>query len=156
MHNEDIFPFTIYYYPLINVKVKDYNKKTHYYQLSLDSSRKEIWYLPDNIITSLPEKINYSVQDNNYIRNDKIIALLQSAVQNNKPVSCFFMDSEESPYSYGEGRFKILSLGNSFEQCNCHDPYSPINKNNKVFLNEAYLKAIIPLNTKKDKKIIKF
>ncbi len=155
MNEELFFPFNIYYHPYFTLEQKDSSKKKYHFLFHFEKKEELVKHLPPEIQQQYPLTINYSIQDNSYLRNDRMINFLRTAARTNQAISCFFMDSEEHAFPHGEGRFKILSIGDAYQQCTHHDPYAPINVHNKNLLTKTFLEySVKPVVTKR--KILKF
>jgi hypothetical protein len=151
-------PYQLFYHPSIKVIQSNHEGRRKFFTMEFNNSDEFIEHLPDNIFHNLPNKLSYSIENNRFIRNDKVINLLENSLQYNFNISCIFIDTKENNTPLHHEQFKLLSFGEFKKECTCHDPDSPINKYNKSFFTEVFMHYMIDKSTNRPltQKVFKF
>lgn len=159
----------LYYYPEVNViqrkggqshKFDDdsspINKKTYIFTLSFSAPHDKIAHLPEHVSSVIPSKMYYEINDNGYIRNDRVILFLNEMLNKQTPFGTFMLDTTYFTDYQKKGHFFLLGFGKTNEICSFYDPDSPIDKSNLSLLDDCFMKATMNLKPKTTFKLNKF
>lgn len=152
----------LYYYPEVNViqrkggqshKFDDevnnpQNKKTYLFTLNFSAPEDKIAHLPKHVSSEIPSKMHYEINDNGYIRNDRVILFLNEMLNKQTPFGAFILDTTYFSEYQKKGHFFLLGFGKYNEICSFYDPDSPIDKRNLSLLDDCFMKATMPLKPK--------